>query len=69
MEDALSHKTLSKFKPLLGQRVVVETEDGEVFVGLLEYVGRNKLHGKLQVTLSRMPVWPVKQESIKIFNK
>jgi hypothetical protein len=65
MSEKLSQSTLGKFKHLLGCRVCVETVSGEKFCGVLEYAGRNKLHGKFQVTLSRMPIWPVKPESIK----
>lgn len=55
---------LQKAKQLLGQRVTVEHK-GVIWGGVLDFVGYNPLHGEMQVTISRAPLWPIKLSTIK----
>jgi hypothetical protein len=35
------------------------------YAGVCKFAGINPLHGKFQVTIDRMPVWPVDKTTIK----
>ena len=55
-----------RFKHLLGKRIECIDGDGNRRVGTLNFAGINdKLHGEFQVTIGRMPIWPVDPDSIK----
>jgi len=54
---------------LVGQRVQFKSQDRETgktrsWIGDVEYIGINDLHGKFQITVGRCPVWPVVVGSI-----
>lgn len=49
-------------KNLIGKRVVV-TSKGTKVPGVLSFLGINPLHGQLQATVGRCPIWPV--DSVK----
>jgi hypothetical protein len=65
MEKTLTDK---KFKHLLGKRCSVLGPTGEI-VGILQFAGHNDILNVNQVTLSRMPVFPVDLNSLKLFTK
>lgn len=55
-----------KFEHLIGKRVKVKkATTGEWFYGVLTFAGINTLlHNQFQVTISRMPIWPVNPKDI-----
>jgi len=83
-ENNLYNETDDKFKDWIGKRVCVpyindsknikgETgkgypNKGETICGILKFAGINKTHGKFQVTIDRMPLWPINPKDIKLQN-
>jgi hypothetical protein len=59
--------TQEKYKLLIGKRVTFESCSGEKFTGRLDYAGVNPLHNTFQVTVNRMPIWPVKSNTLREF--
>jgi hypothetical protein len=54
---------------LIGRRIsVAYPRGGNNIVGTCTYAQVNGLHGKFQVTIDRMPVWPVDPKRIKILD-
>lgn len=52
---------------LIGKKLSVPDPRGNGrIVGMCTYAGINPLHNTFQVTLDRMPVWPVDTNQIKI---
>ncbi len=52
---------------LIGKKLSVPDPRGNGrIVGVCTFAGINSLHGTFQVTLDRMPVWPVDIKTIKI---
>ena len=57
------------YSHLIGKRIsVIDPKWGEM-VGICFFAGINTLHGKFQVTLDRMPLWPINPNTIKVINK
>lgn len=56
----------SKFKSLIGKKIECVCR-GKRYVGHLQFAGINGLHGTFQVTMNRMPLWPVNPKSIKLY--
>lgn len=54
----------NQYKHLVGKKIEL-TIDGEVWVGIADYIGINPIHGKFQVTIDRTPLWPVNPKTIK----
>lgn len=58
------------FTYLIGKKLSVpDPRGGGELVGICTYAGINSLHGKFQVTINRMPVWPVDINRVKILEK
>ncbi len=54
---------------LIGKRISVpDPRGGTNIVGTCTFAQVNGLHGKFQVTIDRMPVWPVDPKRIKILD-
>lgn len=53
-----------EFRHLIGKTVTFMCK-GKTRQGLVEFIGVNDLHGKFQVTINRMPCWPVIRSTIK----
>jgi len=70
----MKDKNDPKFEHLIGKRVTVKTPEGHTVGGILQFIGINRFHGQYQVTIGRMPIWPVDPNTIelvkqvKIFN-
>jgi len=62
--DYLKDNSDPDFKHLIGKTVTFMCK-GTQRQGLVEYIGVNDLHGKFQVTINRMPCWPVIRSTIK----
>lgn len=60
-----THVIDPKYKHLIGKRIEVITQDGTKLAGICTYIGINQLHNQFQVTLNRMPIWPVDPTKIK----
>lgn len=52
---------------LKGKRVEI-TFNGSKIVGILKFAGINSLHNQYQVTINRMPCWPIDPKLIKEVN-
>jgi hypothetical protein len=68
-EDLLYRNSDPKWRHLIGQRVQFLSRDritgkNKSWVGCVEFIGVNDIHGKFQITVSRCPVWPVIVSSI-----
>lgn len=64
--NSLYDRTDDRFKHLIGKKVQCKNKDGKKVVGILDFAGINdKLHHKFQVTIGRMPIWPVDPKTIK----
>ena len=61
----LKERTDVGFKHLIGEKVEVEDCNGKKIIGELQFAGTNDTFGIFQVTISRMPIWPVNKSSIK----
>jgi hypothetical protein len=48
-----------------GKRVEI-TFNGDKLVGILEFAGINPLHGQYQITINRMPCWPINPKVITL---
>ena len=60
---------MENFSHLIGKKISVPDPRGKGnIVGKCTYAQVNSLHGKFQVTLDRMPVWPVEPNRIKIID-
>ena len=60
---------MENFSHLIGRRIsVADPRGGNNIVGTCTYAQVNGLHGKFQVTIDRMPVWPVEPKRIKILD-
>jgi len=69
-DELLRRDSDPKWRHLIGQRVEFKSRDrvtGKIrsWVGTVEFIGVNRLHGKFQITVDRCPVWPVIVNSIK----
>lgn len=64
----MENETEEAFKGWLGKRVSVPDPRNprETIGGILTFAGVNELHGKFQVTIGRMPVWPVDRKKVKL---
>jgi len=52
---------------MIGQNVECVNKEGKKVVGILDFAGINdKLHHKFQVTIGRMPIWPVDPKTLKL---
>ena len=52
---------------LIGKKISVPNPRGDGRItGMCTYAQVNSLHGTFQVTLDRMPIWPVDVKQIKI---
>lgn len=60
----LAQQTQSEFQHLLGKRIKV-IHQNQKYVGTLEFAGINPIHNQFQVTIDRMPLWPVNPKTIK----
>ncbi len=57
-------------KELIGKKISVpDPRGGDRIVGICTFAGVNSLHGHFQVTLERMPIWPVDPKKIIIVDK
>ena len=64
--NKLYDRTDDRFKHLIGKKVKCLNKDGKKVVGVLDFAGINdNLHNQFQVTIGRMPVWPVDPKTIK----
>ena len=63
--DILEQNTDDIFKPILGKKVQVINENGKKITGILQFAGTNRF-GHFQVTVDRMPIWPVEPNNIKL---
>jgi hypothetical protein len=60
---------MENYNHLIGKRISVpDPRGGTNIVGNCTYAKVNGLHGKFQVTIDRMPVWPVDPKKIKILD-
>lgn len=67
-QNSLYDRTDDRFKHMIGQKVQCVNKDGKKVVGVLDFAGvNNKLHHKFQVTIGRMPIWPVNPKTIKLY--
>jgi len=65
MSNFLYESTEPRFKHLIGKKVKFFYL-GKQIVGTLEFAGINhKLHKKFQVTVDRMPCWPIDPNTIE----
>ena len=62
--ERLDLKKLSK--KFLKKRIFFKDLKGNSYEGIASYIGINPIHGKLQITVDRAPIWPVDVKSIKI---
>ena len=65
----IQQEQIEKMKErFMGERISVETEEGERWVGTCEFLGYNSYLPSwgFQVTLDRTPIQHVKPESIKL---
>lgn len=62
----MKDKNDPRFEHLIGKRVTVKTPEGHTVGGVLQFIGINSLHGEFQVTINRMPIWPVDPNTIKL---
>jgi hypothetical protein len=60
----LAQQTQSEFQHLLGKRITV-IHQNQKYIGTLEFAGINPIHNQFQVTIDRMPLWPVNPKTIK----
>jgi hypothetical protein len=76
-ESSLYNETDDRFKDLIGKRVCVPYVNDsknitqpykETVCGVLTFAGINKIHGEFQVTVDRMPIWPINPDDIKLQN-
>jgi hypothetical protein len=60
------HNQDQDFLHLIGKHVIADMGDKKIG-GILQFAGINEvLHGQFQLTISRMPIWPVDKKSLKI---
>jgi hypothetical protein len=62
----LKAKTDKRFQHLVGKKIQVMCK-GRKWIGTLQFAGLNGLHGQFQVTINRMPIWPVNPNTIKLY--
>jgi hypothetical protein len=62
--ETLYDKTDPQFQHLIGKKIQV-VHDNQKYFGTLEFAGVNTLHNSFQVTINRMPLWPVNPKTIK----
>ena len=65
--NSLKDRTDKDLQPLVGTKVKVTDDKGKVRVGELQFAGVNEFHKHFQVTLDRMPIWPVDKNTVKPF--
>ena len=66
-QNKLYDRTDDRFKHMIGQNVECVNKEGKKVVGILDFAGINdKLHHKFQVTIGRMPIWPVDPKTLKL---
>ena len=67
MKETMLYKmTHAEYHPLLGKRIEV-MHNGRRIVGIAEFIGINTiLHNQFQVTISRLPLWPIDPNTIKL---
>ena len=59
-------KINSKFQHFIGKKIECISR-GKRYVGTLQFAGVNGLHGQFQLTVNRMPIWPVNPNTIKLY--
>ena len=62
--STLAQQTSPQFQHLIGKRIQV-IHQNQKYIGTLEFAGINSLHNQFQVTIDRMPLWPVNPKTIK----
>lgn len=62
-------KNIKTYIRFIGKKVEVKDETGMRWVGILTYIGINELHGELQATINRTPIWPIDIKSIKLYKQ
>lgn len=64
----MEFETEEAFKSWVGKRVVVPNPRNpkDTIGGILSFAGVNELHGHFQVTIGRMPIWPVDRKKLKL---
>ena len=70
MKNQLFNRSDPKWRHLIGKKVQFLSRDRvtgktKAWVGKVEFIGVNDLHGQFQVTVDRCPVWPVVKGSVK----
>ena len=62
--ENLKERSDPNFRHLIGKTVTFMCK-GEKRQGTVEFIGENDLHGKFQVTIDRMPCWPVIRSTVQ----
>jgi hypothetical protein len=62
--DTLAQQTTPQFQHLIGKQITVVHQNHK-YIGTLEFAGINPIHDQFQVTIDRMPLWPVNPKTIK----
>tara|TARA_A100001037_G_scaffold172411_2_gene154853 strand:+ start:1233 stop:1439 length:207 start_codon:yes stop_codon:yes gene_type:complete len=58
---------MKDFNKFLGKRIRFTDSTGNQWVGICNFIGINKfLQAGLQITIGRMPIWPVDPTTIEL---
>lgn len=63
--DALTENTDKDLQHLIGTKVQVTDNKGKTITGTLQFAGINEFTKHFQVTIDRMPIWPINKNTIK----